>query len=475
MKRTLLLALIFTLHNVHCYEWKTKFYKQQVDHFSFGNQDLYPQRYLINTTYWKRNGGPIFFYAGNEGDIELFAQNTGFMWDIAAEFDAMLLFAEHRYYGQSLPYGNLSYTDLKYLGYLTSEQALADFAELITHVKSTVVGAAESPVIAFGGSYGGMLAAWMRIKYPHIINGAIAASAPIWQFTGLTPCDAFNRVVTSDYAAISAECANTIRKSWPAINKILANDTGKEWLSKNWNLCSPMKTEQDTVTLKQWLSDVWTNIAMVNYPYPAGFLAPLPAYPVKSVCGHLTNSSVNDESLLVQLFEGLSVYSNYTGQLQCLDVNQTANQALGDLGWDFQACTEMVMPMCSDGINDMFEMKAWNLDEYSDECMKKWKTKPRPMMTSVMYGGRNITSSSNIVFSNGLLDPWSTGGVTKTLSDSLISVIIPEGAHHLDLRASDPNDPVSVVKARDIEKQSIAKWIAASAKKEKMRPPIIIN
>lgn len=475
MKRTLLLAIIFTLHNVHCYEWKTKFYKQQVDHFSFGNQDLYPQRYLINTTYWKRNGGPIFFYAGNEGDIELFAQNTGFMWDIAAEFDAMLLFAEHRYYGQSLPYGNLSYTDLKYLGYLTSEQALADFAELITHVKSTVVGAAESPVIAFGGSYGGMLAAWMRIKYPHIINGAIAASAPIWQFTGLTPCDAFNRVVTSDYAAISAECANTIRKSWPAINKILANDTGKEWLSKNWNLCSPMKTEQDTVTLKQWLSDVWTNIAMVNYPYPAGFLAPLPAYPVKSVCGHLTNSSVNDESLLVQLFEGLSVYSNYTGQLQCLDVNQTANQALGDLGWDFQACTEMVMPMCSDGINDMFEMKAWNLDEYSDECMKKWKTKPRPMMTSVMYGGRNITSSSNIVFSNGLLDPWSTGGVTKTLSDSLISVIIPEGAHHLDLRASDPNDPVSVVKARDIEKQSIAKWIAASAKKEKMRPPIIIN
>lgn len=475
MKRTLLLAIIFTLHNVHCYEWKTKFYKQQVDHFSFGNQDLYPQRYLINTTYWKRNGGPIFFYAGNEGDIELFAQNTGFMWDIAAEFDAMLLFAEHRYYGQSLPYGNLSYTDLKYLGYLTSEQALADFAELITHVKSTVVGAAESPVIAFGGSYGGMLAAWMRIKYPHIINGAIAASAPIWQFTGLTPCDAFNRVVTSDYAAISAECANTIRKSWPAINKILANDTGKEWLSKNWNLCSPMKTEQDTVTLKQWLSDVWTNIAMVNYPYPAGFLAPLPAYPVKSVCGHLTNSSVNDESLLVQLFEGLSVYSNYTGQLQCLDVNQTANQALGDLGWDFQACTEMVMPMCSDGINDMFEMKAWNLDEYSDECMKKWKTKPRPMMTSVMYGGRNITSSSNIVFSNGLLDPWSTGGVTKTLSDSLISVIIPEGAHHLDLRASDPNDPVSVVKARDIEKQSIGKWIAASAKKEKMRPPIIIN
>lgn len=116
------------------------------------------------------------------------------MWETAEEFGALLVFAEHRYYGESMPYGPKSYDDKSRLGYLTSEQALADYVDLITYLRrngsswqlyeeagdvfdDTLAddgGAGSSnPVIVFGGSYGGMLAAWFRIKYPAVVEGSV--------------------------------------------------------------------------------------------------------------------------------------------------------------------------------------------------------------------------------------------------------------------------------------------------------------
>ena len=55
---------------------------------------------------------------------------------------------------------------------MSVEQAMADYAVLLTHLR-TEHNATSAPVIAFGGSYGGMLAAWLRIKFPAIIQVAV--------------------------------------------------------------------------------------------------------------------------------------------------------------------------------------------------------------------------------------------------------------------------------------------------------------
>ena len=81
----------------------------QLDHFSFVNNASFRQRIIVSMDHWRPQEGVIFFYTGNEGDIMQFANNTGFMWDYADDFGAMVVFAEHRYYGESLPFGQDSF------------------------------------------------------------------------------------------------------------------------------------------------------------------------------------------------------------------------------------------------------------------------------------------------------------------------------------------------------------------------------
>lgn len=62
-------------------------------------------RYLVDDTYWDPATGPILYYAGNEGDIYSFYDNSGFMTEtVAAETRGLVVFGEHRYFGVSYPF-----------------------------------------------------------------------------------------------------------------------------------------------------------------------------------------------------------------------------------------------------------------------------------------------------------------------------------------------------------------------------------
>jgi lysosomal Pro-X carboxypeptidase len=48
-----------------------------------------------------------------------------------------------------------------------------------------------------------MLAAWFRMKYPHLVDGALAASAPLNHFNGTVAPELFNEIISNDFKEIS--------------------------------------------------------------------------------------------------------------------------------------------------------------------------------------------------------------------------------------------------------------------------------
>ena len=59
-----------------------------------------------------------------------FYNNSGFMTEtLAKEFNALVVFAEHRYFGESMPFGKDSY-EPKNLQFLSVEQVMADYVEI---------------------------------------------------------------------------------------------------------------------------------------------------------------------------------------------------------------------------------------------------------------------------------------------------------------------------------------------------------
>jgi len=136
------------------------------DHFNAeGKSAQFSMRYLVDDTHY-REGGPILFYAGNEGDIYSFYDNSGFMTEtIAQETGGMVVFGEHRYFGVSYPFPPEEAFTPENSVYLTVEQAMMDYATLVTTFRKENA-MEDRACIVFGGSYGGMLAAWLRFKHP---------------------------------------------------------------------------------------------------------------------------------------------------------------------------------------------------------------------------------------------------------------------------------------------------------------------
>uniref|UniRef100_A0A3Q1GSR0 Dipeptidyl peptidase 2 n=1 Tax=Acanthochromis polyacanthus TaxID=80966 RepID=A0A3Q1GSR0_9TELE len=400
-----------------------KYFSQTVDHFNFNSMGngSFNQRYLITDKYWKKGYGPIFFYAGNEGDIWEFALNSGFIMELAAQQGALVIFAEHRYYGTSLPFGNDSF-NIPQIGLLTVEQALADYAVMITELKLQLE-ATDCPVIVFGGSYGGMLSVYMRLKYPNIVAGALAASAPILSTAGLGDSRQFFRDVTADFASVASECRDAVRQAFHQL-KELAEQQDYSRIQSELALCKPPSSAQDIHQLNGLLRNSFTLMAMLDYPYSTHFMGNMPANPVQVACKTMLRGS----NLLANLRDTAGIVYNSTGLLTCFDLYSLYVECADPTGcglgfnsqaWDYQACTEIELCYESNNVTDMFPPMPFTERDREVYCSKRWSVVPRPGWLKIQFwADENKTHTHTHKKTNE--EEWYNVTLQKTIKKSTV-------------------------------------------------------
>jgi hypothetical protein len=153
------------------------------------------------------------------------------------------------------------------------------------------------------------------------------------------------------------------------------------------------------------------------------------------------------EFLVTRLREGSNCWA-MTGQLPAgpnatISSGDWSGVGTGNDGdsWDFQTCTLLVEAIGFSN-SSMFPPRDWSRDWLTNHCQKRYRVTPDPYALVYRWKFDDLAKANvtRILFTNGLNDGWSVGGIQSNLSKSLVALNFPNGAHHSDLSSRGPSD-----------------------------------
>ncbi|CEG55509.1 S28 family serine protease [Legionella fallonii] len=413
---------------------------QLIDH-NTPSLGTFSQRYYIDETYSKAKNDPVFFYLCGEAECTKRALN-GAIRNYAQKYHAKLVALEHRYYGESIPLNTFSTTDLRYL---TTEQALDDLAYFQRHLQKS--NKWNGKWIAFGGSYPGSLSAYYRLKFPYLVVGSLASSAPV-----MAKEDFFEYDTHVTHVA-GSQCAMQIRHVVREVEATLNNKAK----FKQMKALFDASAVNDPVDFLYLIAD--TAAAAVQYGKRDIFCSALSSSPTplegyaefaKKLYHEMKVSAV-EMTAQGAMSEDPGDYKKGVGMRQwyyqsCTeygywqnanpDRQQSTRSALIDLAYHHQVCHRLF------GLNEPAQTASLNNSFYY------------PLMDALV---------SNIYFTNGENDPWSLLSLAEkngnAVNEKLNYYLIEGSAHCDDLHSPAATDSESLQEARNTMESLIAVWL----------------
>nr|XP_023027502.1 putative serine protease K12H4.7 [Leptinotarsa decemlineata] len=431
---------------------------QVLDHFNQTDKRTFKQRYYVNKNFV--NGTSIktvFLFIEGEGEENGYFTRVGFMAEYAAEIKALCFSLEHRYYGKSLPTENITTKDLRFL---TSRQALADLAFFVDAMKVKYNLSQDVKWVAVGGSYAGNLAAWLRLKYPHLITGALSVSGPL---LAKLEVPEYLQVVADDLKRENASCLEAVQRAFEQLKVVLFNSTSQEEFDELFKTCDPVKNiVKNPLDMENLFFSITSSLSYValNDNNQAMLNADMT---IRSVC-----EIMNDEKIGSEMARLAAVNKQVIGE-DCLDFRyDTLVEYIREYGisdgetqWTYQTCTEFGYYRTS---IETFGNEV-HLDYYIQQCMDLFGPKynrdfvqKAVEKTNNLYGGLNI-NVTNVVFAHGVSDPYHVLGITKTRNVASPAFLIKGVSHGAVLYRTSEKDPPELKKARKEIKQIIGSWL----------------
>ncbi|XP_055545770.1 putative serine protease K12H4.7 [Wyeomyia smithii] len=435
------------------------FFTTSVDHFHAQNTEQWTLRYIASTENYLPGGPILIFLGGIRPIVPEMIDETTLIYEMAQQWNGALFAFESRFYGQSRVTEDLSTENLSLL---STDQILADLAEFVTYVKREHIEDETARVLVAGTEFGGSLATWFRVRYPHLGNAAWASSAfttAVLNFQDFS--EAWGDTLIEHG---SQECYNEIFVAFHVLQNMI--DLGRaDLMYEKFNICTPIDPE-DTHQIQHFFAVLMATVELVTIytNNVAGFA---------QVCQDITGA---DAETAVDAFASW-FNSIWTGEVGCAITDLAgAVEILQDPSWEteyseygirqsvYLECTEFGWFITTDSPFQPFGDRV-TIDYFINLCRAvfgDWITEEsiqRGIDRANNRFGGDTPGSSLTHFTNGGADPWRMISITRNITLDAQADVIRNQMGGSDLPAMSPDDPEDLLEVKQRLKLKLASYL----------------